>query len=173
MRSSCPCFVFAVSVTTGVSPRSGVTTTGQVTRCRPLIGQSDPVPAPDWSLLLRSGPEELLEGAWGVNSLSFRRIVIFLALSVTCCYISSPPQGPHVMTQITAKIPTRRRIVCNQRDQKGKRELNCFPRFPVEFSQGDIYMGFYVCKVRKNIHIKNTFTLDTSIHHPLLLKLWS
>ena len=35
-----PCFVFAVSVTTGVSPRSGVTTSGHVTKCRPLIGQS-------------------------------------------------------------------------------------------------------------------------------------
>ena len=47
------CFVFAVSVTTGVSPRSGVTTSGHVTQCRPLIGQSEPGAASDWSLLLR------------------------------------------------------------------------------------------------------------------------
>ena len=55
------CFVFGVSVTTGVSPRSGVTISSRVTRCWPLIGQCELGAASDWSLPSQHGrrcPEE-------------------------------------------------------------------------------------------------------------------
>ena len=108
--------------------------------------------------------------AWGVNSLSLRRIEIFLARCVTRCYISS-----HLLTitcdarEREAKDPTQRRISSNHRDEKRKRVIKCFPISCQTFLVWNL-SWFHV--KGKKIKLK-TFTLDMSIHHQLFHKLWS
>ena len=85
-------------------------------------------------------------------------------------HLISSPVWPHV-TEMDAEDPTWRRIAFNQRNQKGKRVIKCFPRFPVKLSQDEIYQSSSMFPYPRERRSKENFNVNRSIFEIHLLKL--